>query len=201
MYDMLGRQNQVDVRDRSVAALVDRYTASRKQGTLVAMTAERLFDDNHEALRLPKDGKDLLRRAAMLHEIGLAVSHSNYHKHSGYLLLNSDIFGFSQSEQEILSELVVHHRRKLKEESLDHIKKIGGQSLVHLCLMLRLAVLAYQSRSRHSARLDLSVVNGEWRVTVHEGNHRALIISQLENDKSQFAKWGIKLVVKSQDKA
>ena len=195
MYDMLGRKSQEDVKDRSVLALMDRYTVSRKQGVLVATTAISMAQDNAQALGIGAGDIELLRHTAMLHEIGLAVSHSNYHKHSSYLLRHSDIFGFSQSEQQIMGEMTLHHRRKLKDDGVGELKKIAGAPLIYLCLILRLSALAHQSRSRHSAKITLKATPKTWQVHVGQGNHRELIISQLTSEIAQFAKWGVKLVV------
>ena len=54
----------------------------------------------------------VLSWAARLHEIGLDVSHSHYHKHGAYLLEHADMPGFPQEEQRILAAVVGAHRRK-----------------------------------------------------------------------------------------
>ncbi|ECF7008304.1 exopolyphosphatase, partial [Salmonella enterica subsp. enterica] len=94
MYDMLGRFASEDVRDRSVQALMTRYSVDRKQAKRVVRTAQQLFDQVRNRLGLDEEDADLLRRGAYLYEIGLAISHSSYHRHSAYLLENSDIDGF-----------------------------------------------------------------------------------------------------------
>ena len=55
----------------------------------------------------------MLKWAARLHEIGLDVSHSGYHRHGAYLLENADMPGFPREEQQLLARLVGGHRRKL----------------------------------------------------------------------------------------
>lgn len=197
MYDMLGRQDHEDVKNRSIQVLGERYSISQKQAELVATTAKRLFEGNAKALGLSVSDGDLLGYAARLHEVGLAVSHSSYHQHSAYLLKHSDLFGFTNSEQEKLAQLALYHRRKLKNESLAEVEQVGGRRLVLLCLLLRLSVLAHQSRSRHSAPITLNVVGNQWAVAVGEGNHAGLIVHQLYSDKTQFAKWGVELVVEA----
>lgn len=195
MYDMLGRQSHEDVRERSVVALAERYSVSAKQAGLVADTTLRLFDENKSNLGFDERIGELLGYAARLHEIGLAVSHSNYHQHSSYLLQHSDMFGFSSAEQDSLSALVLHHRRKLKADMAVAVKAVGGNALIGACLLLRLAVLAHQARSRHSAKIRLTVKKDQWQVAVADGNHQNLIVHQLQEDIAQFAKWGITLTV------
>ena len=55
----------------------------------------------------------VLRWAARLHEIGLDIAHSHYHKHGAYLLQYADMPGFPREEQQLLAALVGSHRRKL----------------------------------------------------------------------------------------
>lgn len=112
----LGRFKHEDIRDRSVQALMGRYNADPKQAERVVNTAQHLFDGVAESLNLTSEDSDLLRRAAYLHEIGLAISHGGYHRHGAYLLQHSDIPGFSQIDQNHLSHLVAHHRRKLRND-------------------------------------------------------------------------------------
>ena len=87
----------------------------------------------------------LLRWGALLHEIGMDIAHSQYHKHGGYLLDNMDLPGFSRPEQHNLSMLVRCHRRKFPIEELK-----GSPSLIALCVLLRLAVVLHRGRSENA---------------------------------------------------
>lgn len=198
MYDMLGRFASEDVRDRSVLAFIKRYSVDKKQARQVVRTSRHLFRQVQDDLQLTNDDGDVLRRAAYLHEIGLAISHSNYHRHSAYLLENSDIPGFSQVDQKRMAQLVLNHRRKLKSDRLEQICLLGGNQLVYLCLLLRLAVSAHHSRSEYDLPLmQLVVIDGShWQITVStDKKHYAFLYSDLHADIEQFAKWGMKLTV------
>ncbi len=198
MYDMLGRFASEDVRDRSVLAFIKRYSVDKKQARQVVRTSRHLFRQVQDDLQLTNDDGDVLRRAAYLHEIGLAIAHSNYHRHSAYLLENSDIPGFSQVDQKRMAQLMLSHRRKLKGDVLEQTCKLGGDQLVYLCLLLRLAVLAHHSRSEYDLplmKLDIIDTN-HWKITVStDKKHYAFLYSDLYADIEQFAKWGVKLTV------
>jgi len=117
LYDLLGRYHHHDLRDATVSAFVARYGVDRRQSDEVANTAAHLFaglvpesvhgDGQHPDLRF-------LRWAASLHEIGVSVAHSSYHKHSAYILANADMPGFSRMDQGRLARLVLAHRGKLE---------------------------------------------------------------------------------------
>ena len=85
----------------------------------------------------------ILSWAARLHEVGISVAHSGYHKHSAYILGNADMPGFSRREQDRLSLLALAHRgtpvkvRDSVTERLDFA----------LIFSLRLAVVFHRSRS------------------------------------------------------
>lgn len=196
MYDMLGRSGDEDVRDRSIAAMAERYSVNIKQANRVMTTCARLFESSKDKLDFDDEDRDLLRRAANLHEIGLAIGHSNYQKHSAYLLEFSDIAGFSQAGQAMMAQIALHHRRKLKADALETVENLGGRKLLYLCLILRLAVQANQSRTTKAAPISLKIVKKDhWQVSVGEGLHAELIGTQLNADVVQFAKWGVVLEV------
>ncbi|MGH8771203.1 MAG: hypothetical protein ACREV2_08510, partial [Burkholderiales bacterium] len=81
--------------------------------------------------------------AAKLHEIGISVSHSGYHKHSAYIIENADMPGFSRSDQETLALLVLGHRGSLKKLP-DSLSDEPAQWKP--LMALRIAALIYRSR-------------------------------------------------------
>lgn len=201
MYDLLGRFQHEDIRDRSVHALMGRYNADTKQAERVVKTAQKLFEDVKLPLALNSEDSDLLRRAAYLHEIGLAISHSGYHRHGAYLLQHSDIAGFSQVDQNYLSHLVAHHRRKLRADARVDVKKVGGSRLLYLCLLLRLAVLVNHSRSDEMLpAIELQVINAQqWQLSVSgDAKQWPLLVAELHDEQVQFKHWDIELNIQSE---
>ncbi|MDN5541287.1 MAG: exopolyphosphatase [Acinetobacter sp.] len=201
MYDLLGRFQHEDIRDRSVQALMGRYNADPKQAERVVNMAQHLFDGVADSLKLTTEDSDLLRRAAYLHEIGLAISHAGYHRHGAYLLQHSDIAGFSQIDQNHLSHLVAHHRRKLRSDARVDVMKVGGNKLVYLCLLLRLAVLLNHSRSDQMLpAIELTVGNAQqWQLSV-SGNAAQwpLLVADLHDEQTQFKHWDVELDIQSE---
>ena len=201
MYDLLGRFQHEDIRDRSVQALMGRYNADPKQAERVVNMAQHLFDGVADSLKLTTEDSDLLRRAAYLHEIGLAISHAGYHRHGAYLLQHSDIAGFSQIDQNHLSHLVAHHRRKLRSDARVDVMKVGGNKLVYLCLLLRLAVLLNHSRSDQMLpAIELTVGNAQqWQLSV-SGNAAQwpLLVADLHDEQVQFKHWDVELDIQAE---
>ena len=147
--DLLGTTNSAgDLRINSVQRLARKFSIDTAHGERVSKVATQLFQQLLTAPPLdakPLEEDRLLRKlnwAAQLHEIGSHISHSDYHKHGAYILANADAMGFSISEMQRLSLLVLGHRGKLRklEGSLDQ------DDLVMQLIALRLAVLLCHAR-------------------------------------------------------
>lgn len=148
LYDLIGRVHHEDVRERTINALCGRYHIDRRQAARVEQTAKLALSQVAASWDLEgEETEHLLLWAARLHEIGLAIAHSSYHKHGAYLVENSDMPGFSSSEQKRLAILVRAHRRKFPMMLFKELSKPQSQRILQLCILLRLAVLLRRSHS------------------------------------------------------
>jgi exopolyphosphatase/guanosine-5'-triphosphate,3'-diphosphate pyrophosphatase len=140
LYDLLGRREDHDVRDLTVRRWQQRYGVDTGLARRLGNTALRLF----RAL-LPGAAPQAalpLRFACELHEIGLAVSHNEHHKHSAYLIRNGDLPGFSVSDQETIAELVLGQRGNLRKV----VDALWEPERAARLLALRLAVVLHHAR-------------------------------------------------------
>ena len=146
--DILGTSgNDGDLRTKSVQRLASKFSVDTTHGKRVSSVATQLFRQLVPATTPPLALEDdrLLRKltwAAELHEIGSHISHSDYHKHGAYILANADVMGFSISELQRLSLLVLGHRGKLRKIETS----LGDEELVMQLLALRVAVLLCHAR-------------------------------------------------------
>jgi exopolyphosphatase/guanosine-5'-triphosphate,3'-diphosphate pyrophosphatase len=148
IYEMLGRTHHEDVRESSVRALCRRYNVDMEHTGRVATTARALFAQSAGSWELHGgEYADILDWAARLHEIGLTVSHSQFHKHGAYLVANSDMPGFSRQVQLVLAALVRGHRRKFPLEEFEALPQDERLNAIRLCILLRIAVLLHRARS------------------------------------------------------
>ncbi|MCU7844799.1 MAG: exopolyphosphatase [Candidatus Thiodiazotropha sp. (ex Monitilora ramsayi)] len=159
IYDMIGRSHHEDVRDRTIETLMSRYSIDEAQGVRVENTAMALFDQVKKAWQLNEPRyAAMLKWATRLHEIGLTVSHAQFHKHGGYLVENSDLSGFSRQEQKVLAALIRGHRRKFPSAVFDALPSEVITCTKQLCVLLRLSVLMHRARSsvtKPMARLEV----------------------------------------------
>ncbi|OYT95483.1 MAG: exopolyphosphatase [Pseudomonas sp. PGPPP3] len=145
LYDLLGRHQHEDVRERTLSALQERYHVDLEQAARVEEKALSAFDQVATDWELDDEWRDLLIWAARVHEIGLDIAHYHYHKHGAYLIEHSDLAGFSRLDQQMLALLVRGHRRNIPKEKLSDFAD-QGQSLVRLCVLLRFAILFHHIR-------------------------------------------------------
>ncbi|HEY2257714.1 MAG TPA: Ppx/GppA phosphatase family protein [Variovorax sp.] len=160
LYELLERDDVVaDLRATTVSRLAQRFPVDSAQVRRVADTAAALYLQLEPAARggstTSRPGRALrkLGWAAQVHEIGAQISHSEYHKHSAYILDNADAPGFAVNEMHGLSQLVLGHRGKLRKlgSSLD------DETFVAQLIALRLAVILCHARrdpDRQGLRLE-----------------------------------------------
>ena len=140
LYNLAGRQLNSDPRTGSVSALLKRTHSDEKQ-------SERMASFSLQLLGLLKphasaEQKQALEWASRLYEVGLFLSRSDYHKHSEYVIRNSDLAGFSRSEQERIAALVLSHRGQLRKVEA----QIEEKSFRELVFVIRLAAIFVHAR-------------------------------------------------------
>ena len=103
------------VRNRSVLHLGRSCDFDEKHSETVANLALQLFDSAKQ-IGLQNFGdyeRDLLRDAAMLHDVGDFLSFTDHHLHSHYIISNTELSGFDEKEKKILANIARFHRKKL----------------------------------------------------------------------------------------
>lgn len=196
LYDLFGRFHNHDMRDVTVQQFMRRYHVDARQAARVAQLSGALAqqflegDANETALRL-------LGWAANLHEIGISVAHSGFHKHTAYILKNADMPGFSKKEQDRLSLLALAQRGNLD--------KMRGQLFttfttedISLVMALRLAIIFYRNRGD----VRLPVMQGrfsgtKFHLSLESGWlwRNPLTDTALQEEAKQWREWGVSLQV------
>lgn len=154
VYDRLERYQHDDIRDKTVRVWQQRFQVDQAYAAAVHDTAQKLFNRCRDEWKLPEHLAALLGWAADLHELGLAISHSSYHKHGGYVLENADLPGFSTEDQRWLSVLVRTHRQKISSKLFALLDVEHYQNALYLSVLLRLAVLLHRSHKEAAPSIE-----------------------------------------------
>jgi exopolyphosphatase / guanosine-5'-triphosphate,3'-diphosphate pyrophosphatase len=150
LYDMVaGDDVAEDLRDQSINGLMRRFGINLQQANNVTKATLRFFEaiaaTISEQQLVNNDiekSTQILGWAAQCHEIGCAISHSDSQRHGAYILDNTELMGFAQSELHRLSLLVLGHYGKIRKLEAD----LDDEVFVCQLIALRLAVIFCHSR-------------------------------------------------------
>ncbi len=149
LYDLVGRSDAEDIRDVTVAAMLHKWSIDKEHCMTIAATANEIYqqvcgdwDIQHETYA------DQLQWSALLHEVGLQISHDGYHKHGAYLVANGDMAGFARRDQLLLAALIKGHRRKFPIDQFESLPSNLVTPGKRVAVILRLAVLLHRGRER-----------------------------------------------------
>lgn len=188
IYDTIGRFSNHDSRSYTVKKLQAQYQIDEAQADRIANTAIGLW---LQIEGLPMRGVSrtkILRWAAMLHEVGLSISHTSFHHHGYYILRHSDLAGFGRYEQYILANLVRGHRRKLSTNRFDGMDDATLAAFLPVLLCLRLATLLHRRREDLTVTPTLRENNGRYTLSLPQewAAEHPLTVSSLEHERAYF---------------
>jgi exopolyphosphatase/guanosine-5'-triphosphate,3'-diphosphate pyrophosphatase len=135
----------------------------------------------------PHIGK-LLEASAYLHDVGHYVSESRHHKHSYYLVANSDLPGFTNRERELIASLCRFHRKAMPASdhaSLDTLNSEERRALILLTPLLRIADSLDRSHAERVESLECSVREGQ--VMLKLGSKRDIDLEQWAAERTAEA--------------
>ncbi len=137
-----GEEEPVDIRERSVRQLARRCGFDQVHAEHVAALSLSIFDQTKLLHKLGPEERELLYFASLLHDIGYHVSFNQHHKHSYYLIVNSDLDGFDPEAIEIMGAVARYHRKRMPKREDEHFKKVGLKNVFAvkvLAAILRIA--------------------------------------------------------------
>ena len=200
IYDLLGRFSHEDVRNRSVSAMQQRYSVDQRIADLVTQRVTILAEATKEHWGLQVDDIELLKWAGALHEIGVAISQKNYSQHSAYLVLNTDLPGFAQQDQEVMATLITGLKGKPRSELLDGVAKRKRRSVARMMVLLRLAVMLKHVEALEEIS-DLRVSADESSLTLafpqSWGEDHPLTVWEIEQSGAAMEKLGVTVLLEA----
>lgn len=196
LYDLIGRHENRDIRDNTIDAMMERYKVDRDQADRVEKTALRIYEQLKTSWQIEEHRNErILKWTAQIHEIGLSIAHSNFHKHGSYLLENSDLPGFSRQEQKVFWAVVRSHRRRIKPHRFVDLSKGFAEAGIRIAVILRIAVLLNRSREDKTPEIDAisDPTHLKLKFAPEFLNDNPLTLADLKNEKSYLKEVGIRL--------
>ena len=196
LNDMIETAKGHDIRMDTVRDFELRYHIDLAQSMRISKTALNMFDQlavaSDENLRL------LLKWAAKLHEIGLSISHTNYPSHSGYIVEQSDMPGFSREMQNTLGLMLRLQRGKFKMQLIEDLPRLH-EDIILITILLRIAIILERSRDWDSSRrVKIKLKNDliKLKFPKHYLDQHPLTLADLQQEKLEVAKAGYQLKIK-----
>jgi exopolyphosphatase / guanosine-5'-triphosphate,3'-diphosphate pyrophosphatase len=198
---------QSSIRQRSVLKIAQKYGVNLEHSERVAAFAVDLFDQTKGRFHdWGSEVRELLWASAILHNCGHHISHSAHHKHSYYLIRNSDLLGYTEVEVETIANLARYHRKSDPKKKHDTYRNISSKNyrraVEQLHPLLRLAVAMDRRQIGAIASVHCEFQPAQQQVLLHlkpahADDDCALELWSLNYQKGSFEReFGVKLATK-----
>ena len=200
LNDMIESSRGHDIRLDTVRDFELRYHIDVAQSARINNTALHMFDQLAQDLdpQVAESQRLLLQWACKLHEVGLSISHTNYPSHSGYIVEQSDMPGFSREMQNTLGLMLRLQRGKLKMSMIEEMPRLHKDTLL-IIMLLRIAIILERSRDWDTSRhvmIKLDKKSIKLRFPDDYLQRHPLTLTDLAQEKIEAAKAGFKLKFK-----
>lgn len=177
LYEMEDRFQRTDIRMRTTENLARKHAVDLNYANQVRLQAKHFLDQVADDFGIDKQGElsTLLGWSALLHEVGLSMNYSAYHRHSAYILYNTNMPGFNQEQQRVVSILARFQRKSLKLKEMPQLVLFKKKHILPLIAILRLAIVLNVQRSPTPLPdVRLSIIKQEddepiWHLSFEEG--------------------------------
>ncbi|WP_348981395.1 guanosine-5'-triphosphate,3'-diphosphate pyrophosphatase [Thalassotalea sp. Y01] len=146
LYELLPNMRNVNIRQRTLAGLIQRFSIDERHAYRVANIADNAFSQVQKVWSLSPALASILQSACALHEIGLLLEYKASKKHAQYIIEHADLAGFSNAERMLLIALIGNHKTELNLALLDKQSYTDKQTAIYLIVILRLAVILSKRR-------------------------------------------------------
>ncbi|OUL55868.1 guanosine-5'-triphosphate,3'-diphosphate diphosphatase [Pseudoalteromonas ulvae] len=198
LYSMIPELQNHDIRQRTIDSFIERYHVDQVQGHRVAELTRTLALQVEKSWEIEEhEGVSLLYAAAQLHEVGLLIEYKQYQKHTSYIIRNTDMPGYSQTQHKIIGQLVKQHRADIERKSL---QTFGNQDefVMRILRILRLAVILTMRR-KNDVLPDITLHAEQDKLVLSLPSHwlsqHPLMQTELEQEVQYQKKAGWELVL------
>jgi exopolyphosphatase/guanosine-5'-triphosphate,3'-diphosphate pyrophosphatase len=141
-YTLKDEDHLSDLRYRSVMHTAENFRFEKEHAMHVTELSLKIFDCTKELHKLGNTEREYLEAAAILHEVGSFVSHSQHHRHSYYLIRNAEMLGFTEGEKEVIANIARYHRKSQPKAKHPDFAKLSSEDQIvvrKLAAILRVA--------------------------------------------------------------
>ena len=192
-YDVLSKSRRQIASDRSDAllAIAKNYHVDLAHAEKVREMAQQLFKQLRRVHALPADFNEWLTAAAMLHEVGLYVNRYGWHRHTHYLIAQSEILGYTAHERNLIAAIARYlgnSRPLASDKQMKLLRPADRANIGKAVVLLRMARALNQSRRAVVQRLSAQVKDSKVRLLVRPRTRAGaeLELWALEKERDYF---------------
>ena len=154
-----------DLRRSGVMYVANSYHEDLGHAEHITDLALELFDGLSSQHGLGEEDRELFEAASLLHNVGIFISHSAHHRHSYYIIRNSEhLTGFTEREIEIIAQVARYHRKsepKSKHADFASLGSADKNKVRWMAAMLRVAIGLDRSNRQVVTRIRVANEPGE----------------------------------------
>ena len=143
-----------DPKLRGVHAVGRRFGYEEAHSHQVARLAETIFDSLAPVENLTRHQRTLMSAAALLHDVGYHIAHESHHKHSLYLIENSELTGFSEAERAVIANIARYHRGSPPKERHPEYAALNAPDRETVCRLGAIVRVADALDRSHDGRVS-----------------------------------------------
>ncbi len=171
-FDVWDYGGEADASLEAALRLGRRYHFDEAHGVLVARLSAELFDQLRPRHKLGERDRLLLRAAALLHDIGDFIRYEAHHRHSHYILTNSDIVGLTPAERNVVANVARYHRKAAPDASHPNFRDLDRDDKSRVRALAAIVRIGDALDREHAAKVTaVRTVLEKGRIRLHLSGH------------------------------
>ncbi len=183
------QKRQHSLRLERIVEIGKKFKLEMKHAMQVKKLALSLFEQTKQLHKLGEREKSILEAAAILHDCGNYISYSKHHKHSYYLIKNSDFIGYGKEDVELIANVARYHRKGLPKETHDNFKMLSDKDKYTVKALAGILRIADAADRTHDARVTSVRVEIKEKEAVFRFDSKKELLLELkaiDNKKNLF---------------
>ncbi|OGV62425.1 MAG: hypothetical protein A2283_17940 [Lentisphaerae bacterium RIFOXYA12_FULL_48_11] len=203
LHEMVTKESWTrEFREQIVSSAMEigrKYHNEQNHARFVSSLCKKIFVALQDEHRLGARHELILNLAAILHDTGHFISNRSHHKHSMYIIINSDIFGLGSKDITLVALIARYHRKALPRMdhefygTLDRTERVVVNKLASI---LRIADTLDSSRALHGAKFDVKMDDDKMVIAANTDKDLDLEKHALEEESQMFERvYGMKVML------
>ncbi len=173
------QKRQHSLRVARIIEIGKKFNFERQHAMQVKKIALSIFEQTKNLHGLGKREKNILEAAAILHDCGNYISYSKHHKHSYYLIKNSEFIGYGAEDVELVANIARYHRKGLPKDSHENFRDLNDRRKYIVRALAGILRIADALDRTHEARIMAVKVQLKKEAVLFQFSYRKELLLEL----------------------